>query len=188
MTKNATISRHQISSLFLFSAFLVGKKNELWNLGTGGVKWWNSTPTGQPFQGVKSAMIDEYHQGLAKPSDPIMSRVKTPEIKKLSESSEMGTSMHLLWGTLLKFQDWNILGVISWESKGPTPPPPIATLFGGNRRPGGWDRGPNFHGPMGLAPGGIVWGETPKGLVVWKKVSPGWFLLEALEKKTYRYI
>ena len=80
MTKNDTISRHQISSLFLLSAFFVEKKNELWNL---------------------------------------------------------GTCMHLLWGTLLKFQDWNILGVISWESKGPTPPPPIATLFGGNRRPGG---------------------------------------------------
>lgn len=43
---------------------------------------------------------------------------------ELSEFSETCTCMHLSWGTLLKFQDWNILGVISWESKGPPPPMP----------------------------------------------------------------
>lgn len=52
--------------------------------------------------------------------------VKSLDLRnELSEFSETCTCcMHLSWGILLKFQDWNILGVISWESKGPTPPMP----------------------------------------------------------------
>ena len=73
-----------------------------------------------------------------------------------AESSEMGTCMHLLRGSLLRFQDRNILGVISGEFKGTHPP--NAILFRGKSQASLGD----FEGTMKLAQHGFAFSLQPR--------------------------